>query len=258
MAISGGRNGKAFRASLSTAAPPTSPTKSSPGRARKVRAIASPRSFMPAGMRCVSLAIRSAPSRISASCTRLRRCRGRRRAPPTGSAARTRRTAATSPLGSTMSRRRDSAARSTGNFAREKLGLITTGLERMPRPSALDRERFADRDMVKVVRLLAAAGYADRSLPFLRALGESVDTPGEVALAVGAGAPYRAVPRRPSPPRPPRRSVALKSRACPRSSSAFRRSFGRPTPSTARLFTRSFARRVLSTTPRSATSARAA
>jgi soluble lytic murein transglycosylase len=69
-----------------------------------------------------------------------------------------------------------------GQLAREKLGIRTTGLERMPRPSALDRMRFADRDLVKVVRLLAAAGYADRSLPFLRALGQSVDTPGEVAL----------------------------------------------------------------------------
>lgn len=69
-----------------------------------------------------------------------------------------------------------------GQLAREKLGITTTGMERMPRPSALDRLRFADRDLVKVVRLLAAAGYADLSLPFLRALGESVDTPGEVAL----------------------------------------------------------------------------
>jgi len=69
-----------------------------------------------------------------------------------------------------------------GQLAREKLGIGTTGLERMPRPSALDRLRFADRELVKVARLLAAAGYADRSLPFLRALGDSVDTPGEVAL----------------------------------------------------------------------------
>jgi soluble lytic murein transglycosylase len=69
-----------------------------------------------------------------------------------------------------------------GQLAREKLGIRTTGLERMPRPSAIDRLRFANRDLVKVVRLMAAAGYADRSLPFLRALGKSVDTPGEVAL----------------------------------------------------------------------------
>jgi soluble lytic murein transglycosylase len=69
-----------------------------------------------------------------------------------------------------------------GQLAREKLGVITTGLERLPRPSALDRQRFADREMVKVVRLLAAAGHSDMAFPFLAALGESVDTPGEVAL----------------------------------------------------------------------------
>ena len=69
-----------------------------------------------------------------------------------------------------------------GQLAREKLGITTTGLERMPRPSALDRIRFADRELVKVVRLLAAAGHADMASPFLAALGETVDTPGEVAL----------------------------------------------------------------------------
>lgn len=69
-----------------------------------------------------------------------------------------------------------------GQLARQKLGITTTGLERVPRPSALDRIRFADRDLVKVVRLLAAAGNADRSAPFLKMLGETVDTPGEVTL----------------------------------------------------------------------------
>ncbi len=69
-----------------------------------------------------------------------------------------------------------------GQLAREKLGITTTGLERMPRPSALDRIRFANRDMVKVVRLLAAGGHADMTWPFLAGLGEAVDTPGEVAL----------------------------------------------------------------------------
>jgi len=69
-----------------------------------------------------------------------------------------------------------------GQLAREKLGITTTGLERMPRPSALDRIRFAARDMVKVVRLLAAGGHAEMAGPFLEGLGENVDTPGEVAL----------------------------------------------------------------------------
>ena len=69
-----------------------------------------------------------------------------------------------------------------GQLAREKLGVPTTGLERLPRPSALDRIRFAGREPVQIVRLLAAAGHAERAFVFLRALGETVDTPGEVSL----------------------------------------------------------------------------
>ena len=69
-----------------------------------------------------------------------------------------------------------------GQLARQKLGLHTTGLERMPRPSALDRIRFAEREMVRAIRLLAAAGHADLSFPFFPMLGETVDTPGEMAL----------------------------------------------------------------------------
>jgi soluble lytic murein transglycosylase len=69
-----------------------------------------------------------------------------------------------------------------GQLARERLGMVTTGLERIPRPSALDRIRFADRDAVKVIRLLAAAGHAERAFLFLRTLGETVDTAGEVSL----------------------------------------------------------------------------
>ncbi len=70
-----------------------------------------------------------------------------------------------------------------GQLSREKLGMTTTGLERMPRPSALDRMRFADREMVKVIRLLASAGETEKSYPFFAALGDSVDTPGEVSLS---------------------------------------------------------------------------
>lgn len=71
-----------------------------------------------------------------------------------------------------------------GQLAREKLGMATTGSERTPWPSALDRIRFADREMVQVIRLLAAAGHAELAYPFLVALGETVDTPGEVTLLV--------------------------------------------------------------------------
>jgi soluble lytic murein transglycosylase len=71
-----------------------------------------------------------------------------------------------------------------GQLAREKLGMATTGLERTPRPSALDRIRFTKRELVQVVRLLAAAGHADLADPFFATLGETVDTPGEVALVM--------------------------------------------------------------------------
>jgi soluble lytic murein transglycosylase len=69
-----------------------------------------------------------------------------------------------------------------GQLAREKMGLATTGMERAPVPSALDRLRFADRDCVRAIRLLAAAGYSERAFPFFREVAESVRTPGEVAL----------------------------------------------------------------------------
>ncbi len=69
-----------------------------------------------------------------------------------------------------------------GQLAREKLGMNTTGLERTPEPSALDRIRFAERELVRVARMLAAAGHAELARPFLVALGETVDTPGEVTL----------------------------------------------------------------------------
>lgn len=72
-----------------------------------------------------------------------------------------------------------------GQLAREKLGLLTTGVERMPAPSALDRLRFAERDGVKAIRLLASAGYGERAFPFFRALAETIEAPGEIALLTG-------------------------------------------------------------------------
>ena len=69
-----------------------------------------------------------------------------------------------------------------GQLARQRIGLATTGLERIPRPSAMDRLRFEGRDAVRVIRLLAAAGYSERAFPFIETVAESVDSPGEVAL----------------------------------------------------------------------------
>lgn len=69
-----------------------------------------------------------------------------------------------------------------GQLAREKVGLVTTGLERVPAPSALDRLRFANRDPVKAIRLLVSAGHGERALPFFRGLAERIDSPGEMTL----------------------------------------------------------------------------
>jgi soluble lytic murein transglycosylase len=69
-----------------------------------------------------------------------------------------------------------------GQLARQALGLRTTGLERAPQPSALDRIRFSERDGVKAIRLLVAAGHGDKAFPFIRELGRTVETPGEAAL----------------------------------------------------------------------------
>jgi soluble lytic murein transglycosylase len=69
-----------------------------------------------------------------------------------------------------------------GQLAREKLGMSTTGLERTPSPSALDRLHFAERDGVRAIRMLAAAGHGERAFPFFRVLAETIETPGEVAL----------------------------------------------------------------------------
>ncbi|HSM42806.1 MAG TPA: lytic transglycosylase domain-containing protein, partial [Afifellaceae bacterium] len=70
-----------------------------------------------------------------------------------------------------------------GQLAREFLGLTTTGLEVAPAPTAADRNRFKDRELVHVVERLAAAGHEHRARFFLIRLAEIADTPGEVALA---------------------------------------------------------------------------
>ena len=72
-----------------------------------------------------------------------------------------------------------------GQLAREKLGISTTGAERNPTPSALDRIRFAARLEVKAIRLLASAGYPERAFPFFRGLAEKIESPGEIALLAG-------------------------------------------------------------------------
>lgn len=70
-----------------------------------------------------------------------------------------------------------------GQLAREELGLTTTGLESYPTPTAKDRLLFGDRELVKVIQRLAAAGHAHRTPPFFVQLAETLESPGEVTLA---------------------------------------------------------------------------
>ena len=144
-----------------------------------------------------------------------------------------------------------------GQLAREKLGITTTGLERMPRPSALDRLRFADRDLVKAIRLLAAAGHADRSLPFLRRSARPSTRParsrcsrrwrgGSASPAAGIAAAAAAE----------QRGLKVASLPAPFYRRAQRASHAR-TPSTGRWSTPSCARKAPSTTRRPAMPARA-
>jgi soluble lytic murein transglycosylase len=69
-----------------------------------------------------------------------------------------------------------------GQLARQAIGLRTTGLERSPAPSALDRIRFGEREEVRAVKLFVAAGHGQKAFPFLRELGRTIDRPGEIAL----------------------------------------------------------------------------
>jgi len=69
-----------------------------------------------------------------------------------------------------------------GQLARDELGLAHTGLEMRPRPSALDRLRFAAREEVHAIKRLAAAEHSFRTRPFFLALGDKLKSPGEVAL----------------------------------------------------------------------------
>ncbi|MBZ8131899.1 lytic transglycosylase domain-containing protein [Afifella sp. IM 167] len=69
-----------------------------------------------------------------------------------------------------------------GQLARDALGIAHTGLEMRPRPSALDRLRFAARDEVHAIKRLAAAGHSFRTRPFFLALGDKLKSPGELAL----------------------------------------------------------------------------
>lgn len=69
-----------------------------------------------------------------------------------------------------------------GQLAREKLGDSRLGLPAPPTPSPADIAAFRRNELVIAIRRLEAAGFEDRLVPFYRALGETLTSPGELAL----------------------------------------------------------------------------
>lgn len=69
-----------------------------------------------------------------------------------------------------------------GQLAHEKLGNDRLGLATVPRPDALDRSGFSRNELVIAIHRLEAAGFGGLTPPFYRALGNSLQRPGEIAL----------------------------------------------------------------------------
>lgn len=79
----------------------------------------------------------------------------------------------------------EQAARYSGTFygqlAAAKLGKSTLKVS-YPSPTAQDRERFASREVVRAIARLDAVGHDRRSAALYSALGEQIDSPGELSL----------------------------------------------------------------------------
>ncbi|MGA1829854.1 transglycosylase SLT domain-containing protein [Rhizobium wenxiniae] len=79
----------------------------------------------------------------------------------------------------------EQAARYSGTFygqlAAAKLGKSTLDVS-YPSPTAQDRERFASREVVRAIARLDAVGHDRRSAALYAALGEQIDSPGELSL----------------------------------------------------------------------------
>lgn len=68
-----------------------------------------------------------------------------------------------------------------GQLAAARIGTTTINLT-YPSPSDSDRQRFADREAVRAIERLEAAGYGWRADSLYRALAEQMDSPGELAI----------------------------------------------------------------------------
>ena len=69
-----------------------------------------------------------------------------------------------------------------GQLALARLGNTRLQLSQPPTPNAGDRERFANRELVKVIQHLTAAGRTDSVGLFYRHLADTLDDPAEIAL----------------------------------------------------------------------------
>jgi soluble lytic murein transglycosylase len=68
-----------------------------------------------------------------------------------------------------------------GQLSAARIGVTTLNVS-YPVPSADDRQRFADREAVRAIERLEAAGYSWRADSIYRALAEQIDSPGELAI----------------------------------------------------------------------------
>ncbi len=69
-----------------------------------------------------------------------------------------------------------------GQLALARLGNTRLQLSQPPTPDAADRQRFANRELVKVIQHLTAAGRTDATGLFYRHLADTLDDPAEIAL----------------------------------------------------------------------------
>lgn len=68
-----------------------------------------------------------------------------------------------------------------GQLAAARIGTTTLNVT-YPSPTDADRQHFADREAVRAIERLEAAGYSWRADGLYRALAEQVDSPGELAI----------------------------------------------------------------------------
>ncbi len=68
-----------------------------------------------------------------------------------------------------------------GQLAAARIGTTTINVT-YPNPTDSDRQHFADREAVRAIERLEAAGYSWRADGLYRALAEQIDSPGELAI----------------------------------------------------------------------------